>query len=92
MFDERSSIWIKIYKAVVIILAFAIIILGVLWAADEACPTYQFSMVDLDFPMFAKYSGIVLIVAFAELASGMLTVNFFNNVQAIREKLDKQFP
>lgn len=75
IFDEKDSVWIKVYKFLVIASAFIILIGGLYWAWFIA----------------EGFLAVVFIVlAFFELVSGMLVINFLNNVQIIREKLEEK--
>ena len=91
MFDERNPIWIKIYKTVVILSAIAILIAGFIWAKEEATWYSSWSgKANFEFGEFIVYFAISAAVAAIELAAGMLSVNFLNNVQIIREKLEEK--
>ena len=79
MFNEKSPIWIKIFKTIVIVLFFVFLLGGfIMMAAD---------MVDED-EAFLYILGSV-VIAFVELCVGMLSINFLSNVQRIREILEE---
>lgn len=80
MFDERSPVWIKIFKFFVILSAVMILAGGFFLAVEEA-----YDMVE-----FVLYFGVAAVVAVVDMSGGMLVVNFLNNVQVIREKLEEK--
>lgn len=89
MFDERSKVWIKVLKIVVVatfcIFALAGIVFGI---SDMAC-----GFVDADIIGDDGLGDLLIwviifgIPAALDLSVGMLMVNFFTNVQDIREKV-----
>ena len=86
MFDERKPIWIKIYKALVITSAIIILLVGFFLAKEEA--TWYSYGSHFELGEFIVYFAMVVAVAAIDLSAGMLVVNFLNNVQIIREKLE----
>ena len=82
MFDEKSSVWLSIYKGVVAIGTIAYVILGILW-----CMNLSDSYRTEHFAIWALLGGIFL--AFVNQASGMLIANVIGNIQRIRECSEK---
>ena len=89
MFNERSEIWIKILKNVVIVsfclLAFAAVVFGV---SDMTCGVIDVDIIGDDgLGDFLIWIIILGIPALFDLSVGMLMVNFFTNIQDIRKKI-----
>ena len=88
-FDEKSPIWIEIYKKAVIISFWFLIAAGIVLGICDSTATidilYDDTILDL-----LLWPVVGAIVGFGELVCGMLTVNFLNNVQAIRVKLEEK--
>ena len=82
MFDEKSSVWLDIYKIVVAIGTIAFAILGIVWCVNLA----DYSSTD-QFAVWALLGGAFL--AFVNQASGMLIANVIGNIQRIRECSEK---
>ena len=82
MFDEKSSVWLNIYKGVVAIGTIACAILGLVWCIVLA----DWSGTD-QYAIWALLGGIFL--AFVNQASGMLIANVIGNIQRIRECSEK---
>jgi hypothetical protein len=93
MFDEKSGTWIKIYKVLAILMFFGFIALGI-WAGIGDSSS---SFLDIglggdddgfrDFIMWVLVGGIV---GFCQLVTNMLIIQFLNNVQIIREKMESK--
>ena len=79
MFNEKSPIWIKIFKTIVIVMFFISLLSGIILPAAD--------VVDEDLAFVAVLGGVV--VAFIELCVGMLAINYLSNVQRIREILEE---
>jgi len=89
-FDERNAIWIKIIKLIAIASFAVLAIIGLV------------EFVDVNFNTgYALWDPVELFIvritpcrwflfAFIELSVSMATINFLNNVQIIREKLEQQ--
>ena len=90
MFNEKSPVWIKIYKVLVILAAAAILIGGVFWGINEASyySSYYYSRFT-DYAELALYVAIAVAAAGVEFVLGMLSVNFLSNVQTIRERVEE---
>ena len=79
MFDERSGKWIKIYKGLTIALFWLFIAFGILAGIE-----------------YGGFFGFILgalaggFVGFIQLVINMLIIQFFNNVQIIREKIESR--
>ena len=90
MFDEKNFIWISIYKVVTIITFFAFILFGMVAGIGDL--SSEFLDLDLggdtffDFVIWFLAGGFV---GFIQLVLNMLVIQFLNNVQIIREKLEK---
>ena len=82
MFDEKSNIWLDIYKVVVAVGTIALAILGIVWCASLA----DYSRTD-QYAVWALLGGVFL--AFVNQASGMLIANVIGNIQRIRECSEK---
>ncbi|MFR1534194.1 MAG: hypothetical protein ACLSTO_11540 [Bilophila wadsworthia] len=80
MFDEKSGIWIKIYKAAVIVLLFVCGIGGFVVGTTTRTVGLGYFL--------CVIGGVA--VGFIQYILGMLIVNFFSNVQSIREHLEKR--
>ena len=88
MFNEKSAKWIKIYKIFVIVSFFVLLLGGVLLGIlDVTCVVDIMYDDGIDLVIWTL-SGVI--TAFLELVCGMLILNFLNNVQIIREKIEKQ--
>ena len=80
MFDENSGIWIRIYKGIVIALLFVRLVGG-------------FVVGSITHSKGLAYLGCVVAglgIGFIQYIFGMLAVNFFANVQKIRETIVKK--
>lgn len=81
MFDERSGKWIKIYKGLTIALFWLFIAFGILAGIEYS---------------YSEFFGFILgalaggFVGFIQLVINMLIIQFFNNVQIIREKIESR--
>lgn len=90
MFNEKNPIWIKIYKIAIIVTFVACLVTAIV------LPICSFN--DAELLMcddYAEIEALILFVAgvitaFATLASNMIILQFLNNVQVIREKLDNK--
>ena len=76
MFNENSSIWIKIYKALTIIIFFILLIGGVFAGAF---------LRDINDVASALSFPVGIISAFGELVFNMLIIQLLDNVRVIRE-------
>jgi len=79
MFNEKSPIWIKIFKVIVIVLFFVCLLSGVIMTAAE--------VFDDELAFVGLLIGVA--AAFVELCVGMLAINYLSNVQRIREILEE---
>ena len=99
MFDEKSCKWIQIYKVLTVIIFLVIIAFGIIagfgdgttlfldedpWPGNDGILDDYFELGD--FIIWILASGIV---GFIQLVSNMLVIQFLNNVQIIREKVEK---
>ncbi len=76
MFNENSNIWIKIYKALTIIIFFILLIGGVFAGAF---------LRDINDVASALSFPIGIISAFGELVFNMLIIQLLSNLRVIRE-------
>ena len=79
MFNEKSPIWIKIFKTIVIVMFFISLLSGVVLLATD--------ILEEEIAFLGILGGVV--VAFIELCVGMLVINYLSNVQRIREILEE---
>lgn len=78
-FDETSSIWIKIYKVLIIVLFFATLLAGLILGITAISNRNALGAI--------LYFIGTPIAAFFELVFNMITLNFLKNVQIIREEI-----
>ena len=87
MFNEKKAIWIDIYKTIVILSFWGYLIGGILLG-----PIDGFGFIEIfglgGISLFL-WPIVGVILAFTNLVSGMLIINFLNNVQAIRMKIER---
>jgi hypothetical protein len=91
MFNEKNDCWIKIYKAIVIAIFFIWVIFGVVAGIGDATSEYLDVGIGGDDDLFLDFFVWVAIgtfVGFVHLASNMIMIQFLNNVQVIRKKLE----
>lgn len=81
MFNERSGKWIKIYKGLTIALFWLFIAFGILAGIEYSYDEF------MGFISGALAGGFV---GFIQLVINMLIIQFFNNVQIIREKIESR--
>ena len=74
MFDEESSIWIKIFKGFTIIICIGALIGGFIFLFETGDPVFF---------------GIMIAASVVVYITNMLIIQFLNNVQIIREKLEQ---
>ncbi len=92
MFDERSEKWIKIYKGITVTLFWIYIIFGVIAGIGDSSTGFLDIGIGgdddgfFDFIVWVLASGFV---GFFQLVANMLIIQFLNNVQIIREKIEK---
>lgn len=91
MFNEKSGMWIKIYKIIAIVLFFAIATFGfIAGIGDASAGILDIGMGGdddgfLDFFVWTVLGGFV---GFGQLVFNMLVIQLLNNVQTIRIKLE----
>ena len=92
MFNEKSSIWLDLYKGIIIVIFWLLcagiilyLILGILAFGSVENTAIINGRTVLFF--FAKLLGFI-IGTFLWYVVGMLSLNFFNNIQLIRENLE----
>lgn len=81
LFDEKNGIWIKIYKALTIILFIIIVIGSIVYAIEDSPGGF--------------FGGLIVVVAgvavgLVVMAGNMLIIQLLTNIQIIREKIEKQ--
>ena len=89
MFNERSAVWIKILKIIVVATFCITVLAGIVFGISDM--TCGFNDADIigddglgDLLIWIIIFGISAVI---ELTVGMLVVNFLTNVQDIREKI-----
>lgn len=88
MFDARSEVWIKILKCIIVAFFFIILLVGIIVGISDLSMYGGFDIIADDGLGDLIIDVLIFgIVAFLELSSGMLVVNFFTNVQDIREQI-----
>ncbi len=92
MFNEKSSIWLDLYKGIIIVIFWLLcagiilyLILGILAFGSVENTAIINGRTVLFF--FAELLGFI-IGTFLWYVVGMLSLNFFNNIQLIRENLE----
>ena len=92
MFNEKSSIWLDLYKGIIIVIFWLLcagiilyLILGILAFGSVENTAIINGRTVLFF--FAELLGFI-IGTFLWYVVGMLCLNFFNNIQLIRENLE----
>ena len=95
MFNEKSSKWIRIFKVITIALFFCFIIAGLLLGLDDGYCVFDFELCNVEivgseFGCLMVWLLIGIAAAFIQLVVNMLIIQLLNNVQTIREKLEKE--
>ena len=90
LFDEKSKMWITILKNYTIMMYWIYIIAAVVMTIGGWCGWYWW--IDGGF-----LDGIICLaggvfMAYAQLVVNMLLIQFLNNVQIIREKIENKEP
>ena len=92
MFNEKSSIWLDLYTGIIIVIFWLLcagiilyLILGILAFGSVENTAIINGRTVLFF--FAELLGFI-IGTFLWYVVGMLSLNFFNNIQLIRENLE----
>ena len=86
MFNEKSSIWIKIYKTITLIIFWLYVLAGVvmfLMGLDGSLWWIDGGIIDGIIGLAVSF-----IAGYITLVVNMLIIQFLNNVQLIREKLE----
>ena len=93
LFNEQSERWLKFYKGITITVFFIIAILGLIAGIDDMTGfLYVFDGDILSGDEFIDFMAWVLIgeaAAFCYLVVNMLIIQFLQNVQMIRKRLEK---
>ena len=86
MFDERSEKWIRIYKNITVIMFWLYVAAGVIMFFLGLSGDIDL----LDGGFFDGLMGLAagVICGYIHLVVNMLVIQFLNNVQVIREKLE----
>ena len=87
IFDEKNPIWLNIYKVLNVIYLACMAFLALFGSFDD--------LLDLDYIFFHEDSFILwfivcAVIGFSVYALNMLLIQLFSNVNAIREKIEKQ--
>lgn len=90
MFNEKSTLWIRIYKYIAIVLCFVFCIFGLIAGiGDLSC---EFLDIDIGgdtiFDLIIWFVGCSAI-GWIQLVFNMLVIQLLNNVQIIREKAEE---
>ena len=88
LLDEKNPIWIKIFKILVIVTAAVILVGGIILSLVTTTSKHD-GVVSFDFLIFILCFVGSCVAAFTELVSGMLIVNYLNNVQTICKKVSE---
>jgi hypothetical protein len=80
LFDEKSGVWIKIFKALTILLFIIIVIGSIIYAIEDSPGGF--------------FGGLLVVIAgvaigFVFVAGNMLIIQLLTNIQIIREKIEK---
>ena len=93
MFDEKSTKWIKIYKGIVVAIFWIFVVGGVIGGIGDCSSEF------LDLGLGGDDDGILDLlvwvvglggIGFIQLVTNMLVIQLLNNVQIIREKIERQ--
>ena len=89
MFDEKSSRWIRIYRLVAITVSWIFVISGLVSAY---CCWYFDGIFGIGDSWFVIVSLAIcgFVVGYIHLVINMLVIQFLNNVQIIRQKIEKE--
>lgn len=93
MFDETNDKWIKIYKAITIILFFGILLFSLVAGIGDASSDFLDIGIGGDDDGFFDFIVWILVgavVGTIHLVVNMLLIQLFNNIQIIREKVGKE--
>lgn len=93
MFDEKSSKWIRIYKGITIALFFVFVLFGLIAGIGDASGEILDFGIGGDDDGFLDFIIWLIVgagVGFIQLVANMLLIQLLNNVQTIREKLEKE--
>ncbi len=97
MFNEKSNVWIQIYKGITIAQFIVSVLSGMIIGALEASRLWYMNTSLLFF--LRERGGIInffvwiilgFVIGFVPLVVNMLIIQFLNNVQLIREKVEKK--
>jgi len=90
MLNEKSNIWLKIFKILIIVMFFACIIFGFVAGIGDVTSEFLDCEIGGDTIFdFVVWFLIGIVGAFFELVGGMLILQLLNNVQIIRENIEK---
>ena len=90
-FDEKNVVWIKIIKALSIATFIILVLVGLIdfvcinILSDWLVPVWYSASIFFE----RTRSCFCIVFAFIELSFSMATVNFLNNVQIIRERMEQ---
>ena len=92
MFDEKSEKWIRIYKKITIAAFWCWSVFGILAAIDN---WFIWEVFDIFLFGGEFWGGVLLLlcgfgIGFGQLVINMLVIQFLNNVQLIREKIENK--
>lgn len=92
MFNEKSNVWLDLYKGIIMV-GFWLICAGIVLYGVAGIIAFVSATMVVDgrvvLLFFAQFIGLI-IGAFLWYVVGMLSLNFLNNVQLIRERLENR--
>lgn len=91
-FDEKDRKWIRWYKVVAIALFFIYALFGLIAGIGDSSAEYLDIGIGGDDDGFLDFILWVLIfggIGYVQLVANMLIIQLLNNVQLIREKIEK---
>ena len=91
IFNEKNKIWIQIYKIVAVALFFVFVLFGLIAGIGD----FTSEFLDLDLGGDTIFDILVWLIVssifgFIQLVCNMLIIQLLNNVQLIREAIDKK--
>ncbi len=98
MFNEKSNIWLDLYKGIIMvgfwmicagIVLYGAYVIFLLIGVKNASGIHFGLNSEITFLLLAQFIGLI-IGAFLWYVIGMLSLNFFSNVQLIREHLENK--
>ena len=88
MFDEKNTKWLRYYKRAIVISFWSLLVGGVLLGIFDFTAVIDIFIEDSIGELFLWSIGCG-IAAFAQLTCGMLILQLLNNIQIIRQRIEK---